>query len=151
MAGRLDDMSSRVECGQARGAGIAISRAAICRSISSFANTSNAAMTERDERSDCWVPAPGQIVQVKPGFKGSIIERAFNRASEEGGPKLKLDEKMLYEVIQYEQKKDRRVLQLQEVKIIYIAGQRFVTKGNEVPYPLSIELFQLSPKHNNRE
>jgi hypothetical protein len=108
-------------------------------------------MTERDERSDCWVPAPGQIVQVKPGFKGSIIERAFKRASEEGGPKLKLDEKMLYEVIQYEQKNDRRALQLQEVKIVYIAGQRFVTKGNEVPYPLSIELFQLSPKHNNRE
>ena len=33
---------------------------------------------------------PGADRAVKPGFKGSIEERAFKRASEEGGPKLKL-------------------------------------------------------------
>ena len=105
-------------------------------------------MTEGDERFDHWVPAPGQIVRVKPGFKGSIEERAFKRASEEGGSKLKLDETMLYEVVKYEQGKDHRALHLQEVNIFYVAGERFVTKGNRVPYPLSIELFQLAGEHN---
>ena len=80
-----------------------------CRSSSSFTATSalwrhcyGAAVTEGDERFGHWVPAPGQIVRIKPGFKGSIEERAFKRASEEGGPKLKLDEKALYEVVKYE-------------------------------------------------
>lgn len=59
-------------------------------------------MTEGDKRFDQWVLVPGQIVRVEPGFKGSIEERAFKRASEEGGPKLKLDEKTLYEVMKYE-------------------------------------------------
>ena len=105
-------------------------------------------MTEGDERFDHWVPAPGQIVRVRPGFKGSIEERTFKRASEEGGPKLKLDETMLYEVVKYEQDKDQRALHLQEVSIFYVAGERFVTKGNRVPYPLSIKLFQLAGEHN---
>ena len=87
-------------------------------------------------------------MRVKPGFKGSIEERAFKRASEEGGPKLKLDEKTLYEVVKYEQDKNHRALHLQEVNIIYVAGERFVTKGNKVPYPLSIDLFQLAREHN---
>ena len=113
-----------------------------------MATLHGAAVTEGDERFDHWVPAPGQIVRVKPGFKGSIEERAFKRASEEGGPKLKLDEKMLYEVVKYEQDKDHRALHLQEVNIFYVAGERFVTKGNRVPYPLSIELFQLAGEHN---
>jgi hypothetical protein len=108
-------------------------------------------MTERGESSDYWIPAPGQIVQLKPGFKGSIVERAFRRASEEGGPKLTLDEKMLYEILQCEEEGDGHALRLQEVKITYIAGQRFVTRRNEVPYPLSKDLFQLSPKHDGRE
>lgn len=51
-------------------------------------------MTEGDKRFDQWVLVPAQIVRIKPGFKGSIEERAFKRASEEGGPKLKLDEKL---------------------------------------------------------
>ena len=101
-------------------------------------------VTEGDERFDHWVPAPGQIVRVKPGFKGSIEERAFKRVSEEGGPKLKLDETMLYQVVKYAQDKGHRALHLQEVNIFYVAGERFVTKGNRVPYPLSIELFQLA-------
>ena len=104
-------------------------------------------MTQGDERFDHWVPAPGQIVRVKPGFKGSIEERAFKRASEEGGPKLKLDETMLYEVVKYEQDKDHRALHLHEVSIFYVAGERFMTKGNRVPYPLSIKLFQPAGEH----
>ena len=107
-------------------------------------------MTEGDERFDHWVPAPGQIVRVRPGFKGSIEERAFRRASEEGGPKLKLDETKLYEVVIYEQDKDHRTLHLQEVTIVYVAGERFLTKGNRVPYPLSMALFQLAREHNLR-
>ena len=105
-------------------------------------------MTEGDERFDHWVPAPGQIVRVKPGFKGSIEERAFRRASEEGGPKLKLDEKTLYEVVKYEQDKNHRALHLQEVNVIYVAGERFVIKRNKVHYPLSIEFFQIAHEHN---
>ena len=105
-------------------------------------------MTEGDERFDHWVPAPGQIVRVKPGFNGSIEERAFKRASEEGGPKLKLEENTLYEVVKYEQDKGHRALHLQEVNIIYVAGERFAVKGNKVPYPLSIEFFQLVREHN---
>lgn len=107
-----------------------------------------AAVTEGDKRFGHWVPAPGQIVRIKPGFKGSIEERAFKRASEEGGPKLKLDEKALYEVVKYEQDKDHRALHLQEVNIIYVAGERFVAKRNKVPYPLSIELFELAREYN---
>lgn len=107
-------------------------------------------MTEGDESVSCWVPAPGQVVRVKPGFKGSIEEQAFKRASEEGGPKLELDEKMLYEVMKFEQDKDRRALHLQEVHILYVAGERFVTRGNKVPYPLSIELFELDGEHNTK-
>jgi hypothetical protein len=105
-------------------------------------------VTENDERFDHWVPAPGQIVRVKPGFKGSIEERAFRRASEEGGPKLKLDEKTLYEVVKYDQEKNHRALHLQEVNIIYVAGERFVIKRNKVHYPLSIEFLQLAHEHN---
>ena len=105
-------------------------------------------MTEGDERFDHWVPAPGQIVRVKPDFKGSIEERVFKRASEEGGPKLKLEENTLYEVMKYEQDKDHRALHLQEVNIIYVAGERFVIKRAKVPYPLSIELLQLAREHN---
>jgi hypothetical protein len=106
-------------------------------------------VTEADERFDHWAPAPGQIVRVKPGFKGSIEERAFKRASEEGGPILQLDEKTLYEVVKYEQDKDHRALHLQEVSIVYVIGQRFVAKGDKVPFPLSIELFQLAREHNS--
>ena len=102
------------------------------------------AVKEGDERFDHWVPAPGQFVRLKPGFKGSIEERAFKRASEEGSPKLKLHEKTLYEVLKYEQDKGYRALHLQEVNIVYLAGERFMTKGNRVPYPLSITLFQLA-------
>ena len=87
-------------------------------------------------------------MRIKPGFKGSIEERVFKRASEEGGPKLKLDEKTLYEVVKYEQDKYHRALHLQEVNIIYVAGERFVTKRNKVPYPLSIEFLQLAREHN---
>ena len=105
-------------------------------------------MTEGENRFDHWVPVPGQIVRVKPGFEGSIEERAFKRASEEGGPTLKLDEKALYAVVKYEQDKDHRALHLQEVSIFYVAGKRFLTKGIRVPYPLSIELFQLAGEHN---
>jgi hypothetical protein len=101
-----------------------------------------------DERFDHWVPAPGQIVRVKPGFEGSIEERAFKRASEEGGPKLELDEKTLYEVVKYEQDKNHRALHLEEVNIIYVAGERIVIKRKKVQYPLSIELFRLAHEHN---
>ena len=106
------------------------------------------AVTEGDERFDHWVPAPGQFVQVKPGFKDSIEERAFKRASEEGGPELKLHEKTLYEVLKCEQDKGQRALHLQEVNIVYVAGERFVTRGNRVPYPLSMALFQLAREQN---
>ena len=105
-------------------------------------------MTEGDERFDHWVPVPGQIVRVKPGFNGSIEERAFKRASEEGGPKLKLEENTLYEVVKYEQDNNHRALHLQEVNIIYVAGERFVIKRNKVHYPLSIKLLQLAHEHN---
>jgi hypothetical protein len=104
-------------------------------------------MTEGDERFAYWVPAPGQIVRIKPAFKGSIEERAFKRASDEGGPKLQLDETRLYEVVKYEQEKDHRAVYLQEVNIIYVAGKRFVTKRKEVPYPLSIEFLQPAREH----
>jgi hypothetical protein len=100
------------------------------------------AMTEGDDRFAHWVPAPGQIVRIKPAFKGSIEERGFKRASEEGGPKLQLDDKKLYEVVKYVQDQDHRAVYLKEVNIIYVAGKRFVNTRNEVPYPLSIELLQ---------
>jgi hypothetical protein len=105
-------------------------------------------MSEGDDGFDHWIPASGQIVRLRPGFRGSIEERAFKRASEEGGPKLELDEKRLYEVVRYELDKDRRALRLQEVHITYVAGERFVTKGNRLLYPLSIELFELAREHN---
>lgn len=105
-------------------------------------------MTEGDERSDHWEPAPGHIVRLKPGFKGSIEDRAFSRASEEGGPRLKLDEKTLYEVLKCERDGGHSALHLQEVKITYVAGERFVAKGNKIPYPIAIELFQLAHEHN---
>jgi hypothetical protein len=104
-------------------------------------------MTEGDEGFTNWVPVPGEIVRLKPGFKGSIEELAFKRASEEGGPKLKLDENTLYAVVKYDADQDRRSLHLQEVDIIYVAGERLVIKGDKVPYPLSVELFQLAREH----
>lgn len=104
-------------------------------------------MTEGDERFDHWEPAPGHIVRLKPGFKGSAEDQAFKRASEEGGPRLKLDEKTLYEVLKCEQGGGSRALHLQEVKIIYVAGERLVVQGNRVPYPIAIELFQLEREH----
>jgi hypothetical protein len=119
------------------------------RYVSSCANASDvASMTDDDERFDYWLPAPGQIVRVKPGFRGSIQERAFNRVAEEGGPKLKLDENKLYEVVECEADKDQRALHLQEINVIYVAGEHFLTKGDRVPYPLSIELFQVAPEYN---
>ena len=91
---------------------------------------------------------PPSKLQPRSGFKGSIEERAFKRASEEGGPKLKLDETTLYEVVKYEQDNNHRALHLQEVNIIYVAGERFVIKRNKVHYPLSIKLLQLAHEHN---
>jgi hypothetical protein len=104
-------------------------------------------MTEGDEVFSNWVPVPGEIVRLKPGFKGSIEELAFKRSSEEGGPKLELDENTLYAVVTYEADQDRRSLHLQEVNIIYVAGERFVIKGDKVPYPVSMKLFQLAREH----
>lgn len=105
-------------------------------------------VTKGDERFGHWEPAPGDIVRLQPGFNRSIENWAFKRASEEGGPRLKLDEKHLYEVLKCEQDGGSRALHLQEVRIIYVAGERFVTRGNKVPYPLSVELFQLAHEHN---
>jgi len=105
-------------------------------------------VTKGDERFDRWEPAPGHIVRLKRGFKGSIEDRAFKRASEEGGARLELDEKTLYEVLKCERNGGYRALHLQAVKIIYIAGERFVAKGNKVPYPVAIELFELAHEHN---
>jgi hypothetical protein len=104
-------------------------------------------MTEDDDGFGNWVPAPGAIVRLKPGFHGSIEERAFERSSEEGGPTLELDENSLYQVVECELDQNRRSLHLQEVNIIYVAGECFVIKGNDIPYPLSIELFQLAREH----
>lgn len=105
-------------------------------------------VTTGDERFEHWEPASGDIVRLQPGFNRSIEDWAFKRASEEGGPRLKLDEKNLYEVLKCEQSGGYRALHLQEVKIIYVAGERFVIKGNKVPYPIAIELFQLAREHN---
>lgn len=105
-------------------------------------------MTKGDERFDRWEPAPGHIVRLKPGFKGSIEDRAFKRAAEEGGPRLELYENSLYEVLKCELDGGYRALHLQEVTVIYVAGERFVAKGDKVPYPIAIELFQLAREHN---
>jgi hypothetical protein len=104
-------------------------------------------MTEGDKGLSNWMPAPGDIVRLKLGFKGSIQERAFQRSSEEGGPNLKLDENKLYEVVQFELDQHRRSLHLQEVNIIYVTGERLVIKGDKVPYPLSMELFRVAREH----
>jgi hypothetical protein len=101
-----------------------------------------------EEKSALWLPTPGQIVRMKPGFKGSLQECAFNRVGEEGGPKLELDERALYEVVECRLDEEHCVLHLREVSVIYVAGQRFVTKGDTVPYPLSIELFQVAVECN---
>ena len=101
-----------------------------------------------EEKFDPWQPALGQIVRMKPGFKGSLQERAFNRAGEEGGPKLELDEKTLYEVVECQRDREHCVLHLRKVNVIYVSGQRFVTKGDTVPYSLSSELFQVAPEYH---
>ena len=108
-------------------------------------------VTEGDERFEHWEPAPGDIVRLRPGFNRSIEDWAFKRASEEGGPRLELDEKNLYEVVKYDQDGGYRALHLQDVKIIYVAGERFVIRGSKVPYPLSVELFELAGEHNTAD
>jgi len=108
-------------------------------------------MIESFEAPKMWVPAEGDIVQLKPGPQQTNELFAMRQAQRMIGEK-ELAEDTLYEVVKYEQDAERRAVTVRPVHVIHVAGERIVTpkEKNDAGKEFPLGYFELAEKHKEK-
>jgi len=83
-----------------------------------------------------WSPQKGDVVRVKKGFDRSFEALAVRRAG------LPLKEGALYEVVGYEHRAPSVVLVLRQVRMLQIAGMRYIIELGTEPFAYTADRFE---------